>query len=581
MPRSIATKISLAALSLTTIIVLALGAASYLFSRHTLREQIEEKLAFEAAMLGHRLETRLNTINADLQSLSTNLVVVNALIDSAGREMYVEPLLRSYRLPNQIPCKLTLCDFAGQPIISCQGGEALRPYTDQALLTQLITRQQPLARLEKNGQESTLLIAHPVFYAATGKAEGMLVLELPFAAVVANALSLRPANEDNFLILSNRAGELWTTAKERPTRMLRTTIPLKTAPPLARLALTLTVGEDAGKAYGSLTIMTAIYLAIGAGALLLAVALSRAMGRKLTAPLTALTTTANQVARNDNPDAPITIASHDEITQLAASFNTMLARLKESHDSLEQRVAERTTELVAVNEKLRTEVHERTLAEGKAREYAAMQKVLLQEVNHRVKNNLVAIISMLHQEEDRASDQGLGEYHSRLQEVTWRVSGLLTVHRLLSSSEWKPLPLDTLCDNVIRETCKILAAPRPAQVTVAPSPVRVNSDQAHYLAMILNELTTNTMKYARHGQEAAEITVAIAQQDETIHLTYRDNGPGYPEPILQGLFDKSGIGFHLIFGLVTKSLRGTITLANDNGAVARIAFPAEAPDQIP
>jgi two-component sensor histidine kinase len=577
MPRSIARKISLAALSLTMAVVLTLGLASYLFTRHTLKEQIEEKLSFEAALVSHRLEARLDNINNDMRNMSANLIVVNALIDSAGREMYVEPFLRSYRLPRNIPCLLTLCDFSGKPIISCKGAEKLRQYSDEPLLTQVITSQRPLARLEKKGTESHLLIAYPVFYGATGKAEGFLALELPLIPLVSGCLPDVPGRDGHIFKLSGASGEIWTTAKDR-TSILSTTSRFKTQAPLDQLALTLTVGQSTRQAYAPLLTMTAIYLAIGAMVLVLVLGISRAMGKKLTAPLVALTKTANQVTKHSDPTSEITVTSLDEITQLSSSINTMLNRLQESHDSLEQRVTDRTRELQALNEKLAEEITERSLAEAKTREYAETQAVLLREVNHRVKNNLVAIISMLHQEEDRAREKGLREYQIRVQEVVWRVAGLLTVHRLLSSSEWKPLPLSQLCESVIKETLKGLSASRTMRLSVSPSEIRVDSDQAHSLAMVLNELSTNTLKYALRERDTASIAVSVGQQDNIIELTYQDDGPGFPEPLLRGDFSDSGIGLTLVNGLITRNMQGTITLTNDNGGVARITFPATVPE---
>jgi two-component sensor histidine kinase len=578
MPRSIANKISLAALSLTMAVVLTLGTASYLFTRHTLKEQIKEKLSFEAALISHRLEARLDNINNDMRNMSANLIVVNALVDSAGREMYVEPFLRSYHLPQNIPCLLTLCDFSGHPIISCQGPEKLRVYSDQPLLTQVITHQRPLARLEQNEQGSNLLIAYPVLYGATGQAEGLLVLELPLSPLVSACLPKIPGADGHIFKLSDKGGEIWTTAKDHTPSILSTTIQLKGQAPLDQLALALTVGQESRLAYASLTTLTGIYLVIGILILQLTIAASRFMAKKLTAPLVALTITADQVTKSNDPTSQITVTSHDEITQLAFSFKTMLARLQESHDSLEQRVAERTRELHSLNAELVNEVAERIRAEAKTREYVETQAVLLREVNHRVKNNLVAIISMLHQEEDRAREKGMQEYEHRIQKVVWRVAGLLTVHRLLSSSEWKPLPLSQLCESVIQETLKGLSASSSIRLSVSPSDLCVDSDQAHSLAMVLNELSTNTMKYALCGRDTASISVAIEPRDGSIQLTYQDDGPGFPEPLLRGDFSDSGIGITLVNGLVTRNMQGTITLANDNGGVARISFPAKAPE---
>ncbi|MFZ5774926.1 MAG: HAMP domain-containing protein [Thermodesulfobacteriota bacterium] len=576
MPRSIATKVSVAALSLTMAVVVVLGTASYVFTRHALKEQIEEKLLSEALLVGNRLETRLGSIVNDMRNMASNLIVVNALIDSAGREMYVEPFLRSYHLPFNIPCLLTLCDFSGNPIISCQGREKMRTYADQSLLAQVVDGERPVARLEGNDTAVSLLIAHPVFYGATGRAEGMLVLEIPFHAVITSCLpqELLTSADGLFFILSGASGRIWSSAPQPDaTHQLSNTVSLKTAAPLDSLSLAMTVGQDPRQAYAPLSTLTTIYLLIGCGVLLLVHGISRTIAKRLTAPLVDLTSTANRIAQTGNPEEHITIASNDEITQLASSFNTMLARLHESQASLELRVEERTRELLLLSEQLRNEVHERTLAEEKTREYAGMQKVLLEEVNHRVKNNMVAIISMLHREEDLAEREGKLEYVARIREVVWRVTGLLTVHRLLSSSSWQPLPLTQLAENIIQETLKGLPPSTTIQLMVSPSDIRVDSDQAHHLAMVLNELSTNTIKYGLLGRHTGVITVSIGEINGFVELTYRDDGPGFPDAVLQGA-GGGGIGFPLLFGLITRSLRGKISLANDHGAVATISFPA-------
>jgi hypothetical protein len=110
MPRSIANKISLAALSLTMAVVLSLGTASYLFTRHTLKTQIEEKLSFEADLISHRLEARLDNINNDMRNMSANLIVVNALVDSAGRRCtssrFSAAIISRRTSPACLPCAI-------------------------------------------------------------------------------------------------------------------------------------------------------------------------------------------------------------------------------------------------------------------------------------------------------------------------------------------------------------------------------------------------------------------------------------------------------------------------------------------
>ncbi|HES60056.1 MAG TPA: PAS domain S-box protein, partial [Caldithrix sp.] len=98
------------------------------------------------------------------------------------------------------------------------------------------------------------------------------------------------------------------------------------------------------------------------------------------------------------------------------------------------------------------DITERKLTEDKLRNYAETQQVLLREVNHRVKNNLATIISMLHKEEDRAASKGYANHLPVLQNLENRVNGLLTVHSILASINWQPVELSQLCEKVISNT---------------------------------------------------------------------------------------------------------------------------------
>ena len=218
------------------------------------------------------------------------------------------------------------------------------------------------------------------------------------------------------------------------------------------------------------------------------------------------------------------------------------------------------------------DITERRQAEAELRQYAETQAVLLREVNHRVKNNLSAIISMLQKEQDQANAKGLTSYLPALHDLTGRVQGLSTVHRLLSASEWRPLNLGRLCEEVILGAIHGLPLAEVVQVDVSPTPVEVDSTQAHHLTMVINELATNTLKHALAGRASAEIRVTVERDGETVRICFRNDGPGYPAEMVEGDFSRASVGFDLIRGIVRKSLRGTVALANDNGAVTIISF---------
>jgi len=207
-----------------------------------------------------------------------------------------------------------------------------------------------------------------------------------------------------------------------------------------------------------------------------------------------------------------------------------------------------------------------------ARQDAETKSVLLREVNHRVKNILTAIIGLLQAEQRRARGKERGSRQAALKELVNRVRGLATVHTMLSTSEWRPLLLSELATQVIRSTLQTLPRDRRVVVKATPSPVRVTPEQAHNLALVLNELVTNTVKHAMRERDAAHIAVGISLDGRTVTLEVRDDGPGYPEEVLEGR--QYGAGFDLVKSIVRKSLGGELLLYNDHGAVTAVRFEA-------
>lgn len=211
---------------------------------------------------------------------------------------------------------------------------------------------------------------------------------------------------------------------------------------------------------------------------------------------------------------------------------------------------------------------------AQARQDAETKQALLREVNHRVKNNLSAIIGVLYAERRRLKGRSdTDTYESTMNDLIGRVQGLATVHTMLSASEWAPLPLSELANQVIHSSLRALPVGRDIIVHITPSPVTVTPDQAHNLALIINELTTNTLKQAETATEVMKIQITIKGNNEEIYFEFRDNGPGYPEEVLR--LERHGVGLELLQEIVRKSLRGELVLYNDPGAVTVIRFKPE------
>lgn len=216
------------------------------------------------------------------------------------------------------------------------------------------------------------------------------------------------------------------------------------------------------------------------------------------------------------------------------------------------------------------DISDRKIAEQKLKKYSDTQAVLLREVNHRVKNNLSALIAILHKEEDRATEMGVTNYLPLLNDLLRRIESLVTVHDMLSAKEWSELPCSELVNVVVSEVLNGLPSNRNWELHVSDSDILINSTIAHHLTLVLNELTTNSIKYGNTDQ--LTINVDIQKSNNSLILRYMDNGIGFPKEFLEGDFSKFSIGLEVIYGIVTQSLGGEVVLKNVDGAVTEIKF---------
>jgi PAS domain S-box-containing protein len=228
------------------------------------------------------------------------------------------------------------------------------------------------------------------------------------------------------------------------------------------------------------------------------------------------------------------------------------------------------------------DVTDRKAAEGERqrlfdqiRQDAQIKAELLREINHRVKNNLMAIIGLIVTEKRRAQTQGQGgsPVIPVMDRLMSRIEGMLQVHQMLTDSQWGPVPLDTLARQVITAVVASSSTDDHVSLEIDPSSLEASPRQAGNLALVFNELATNTLKHALPVAGKVVIRVSLLDLGEDIGLVYGDNGPGYPAAVLAGA--SYGIGMDLLRRLVTETLRGQLSLVNDPGATARIVIKGE------
>jgi two-component sensor histidine kinase len=190
---------------------------------------------------------------------------------------------------------------------------------------------------------------------------------------------------------------------------------------------------------------------------------------------------------------------------------------------------------------------------------------LFNELNHRVKNNLMMVTAMLSMQA-RTSDEP--RVRDELFQAVDRVQSISDVHAILyKTGSTEAVQFDAY----LVELCRRLgtaAAERGVEIELDAAPMEVASEDAVQMGIIVNELITNAVKHAYPPPSRGKIMVRLAARDDAIRLSVRDFGKG----ISAGEDRESGLGMRLVRQLV-RARGGEVELASDGGLAATVTLP--------
>lgn len=197
------------------------------------------------------------------------------------------------------------------------------------------------------------------------------------------------------------------------------------------------------------------------------------------------------------------------------------------------------------------------------------RETLLKEIHHRVKNNLQVISSLLSLQSRSIQDPvALGA----IEEGRNRVKAMALIHQNLYQDE--NLVGVHLPDYIQKLTTNLINSYRIDQkqikITQNIAPISLDADTLIPLALILNELISNALKYAFQEQEQGEIGVAITPQEGGLKIVVSDNGSGLPPGFKAEL--SSSLGFKLIRSFVNK-MKAHLDILSEQGTKISILVP--------
>ncbi len=179
------------------------------------------------------------------------------------------------------------------------------------------------------------------------------------------------------------------------------------------------------------------------------------------------------------------------------------------------------------------------------REQHSIRNSLTRELNHRVKNTLANVLSIIALTRRRARD--LDEF---TQGIEGRIRALSATHDLLTQSEWGATPIAAVVDAELapyRGSGDVLSVEGP--------PVNLAPNDALSLGLTIHELATNAAKYGALGANGGRVSISWTLEDDTARVVWQESG-GPPVPATR----KRGFGTDLIEKIVAHELNRPVEL---------------------
>ncbi len=228
-------------------------------------------------------------------------------------------------------------------------------------------------------------------------------------------------------------------------------------------------------------------------------------------------------------------------------------------------------QLTAAEEELRQQYDELARKETAVAASLAEKEVLLREIHHRVKNNLQIIISLLNLQYRNFTDPKVLE---AIRETRNRVQAMVLVHeKIYQSANIADIDIKDYIRFFVRYLFELYKTEaRTVSFVVDGDAIRVSLNTAVPLSLIINELVSNSLKYAFPDGKSGRIRIGICRKSANVVITISDDGVGIPDGVTPET--TGSLGLLLVQGLASQ-LRADITVNTCGGTVYTLSMPEE------
>lgn len=224
---------------------------------------------------------------------------------------------------------------------------------------------------------------------------------------------------------------------------------------------------------------------------------------------------------------------------------------------------------------LSREVTQRHLAEEERNASLLEKEALLKEIHHRVKNNMQIVSSLLSMQSARVRDPYDQELFLESQS---RIRAMASVHdQLYRSRDFTSIPAGEYLSDLVSGLESSWSRPgRWIRASVESDDTALELDRAVPIGLIVNELVTNSFKYAFGAGSSGSVLVRVTgSEDGRVRVSVRDDGSGLP-PDFDAKKGDGGMGYTIINALVMQ-IRGEIERTTPEGGGTEIVVTAPPP----
>jgi PAS domain S-box-containing protein len=218
------------------------------------------------------------------------------------------------------------------------------------------------------------------------------------------------------------------------------------------------------------------------------------------------------------------------------------------------------------------DISERVQAEEQILRSLKEKEILLQEIHHRVKNNLQIISGLLNLQID---EKGNPHTNRILSENRGRILSMAKVHdQLYKSDDFTNVNLMRYTEDLIDQIFSLSDTSKESiKINLDIAEISFDVNRTIYYGLMVNELVVNALKHAFPNGQTGEISISLEQNGGNAYiLTIRDNGVGLPNDIDPA--ESSTLGLSLVH-MLTDQLDGSIHIDNDHGTTIVIKFGNE------